>query len=431
MTPSESLKRELEAELGRVKNEEAQIEEDLNFYLASISNADSRVNGSSYESIDLKSKVEKVENFIPCFEAIFENAKKLSAQVDECSSLSDRLSVMVRRLDLMQIRAQQALACTEDVINLKECRIGAQQALEEGNIPLAVSFVRQVHDIELQAAKASDDYGAMQQAEREIKIMVQQKFNSAISEAKLDEILYLCPFLQTLGLENEARDHFMSFMETNVFLAVSADMAMSSLNKAADNGNMSNHDPATSYVQALSTVLNTTCSIYQQYLPSIIQGMERSYTDVFFIRKLHSKCEQECGLVLKRYMKFRNIRELISGLKSSSSSANPSSGSFMNAGIASSTAGYSSSKNLPASNMSAAEIHMVLDELALLIQYCCSYSNYLKQLCVGAETRTRGVSNNSSMDSAGKLSSNSNSAVVTVFKGATEFDKMVDELINR
>ena len=103
----------------------------------------------------------------------------------------------------------------------------------------------------------------------------------------------------------------------------------------------------------------------------------------------------------------------------------------MNAGIASSTAGYSSSKNLPASNMSAAEIHMVLDELALLIQYCCSYSNYLKQLCVGAETRTRGVSNNSSMDSAGKLSSNSNSAVVTVFKGATEFDKMVDELINR
>eukprot|EP01042_Synura_sphagnicola_P000548 gene548-590_t len=103
----------------------------------------------------------------------------------------------------------------------------------------------------------------------------------------------------------------------------------------------------------------------------------------------------------------------------------------MNAGIASSTAGYSSSKNLPASNMSAAEIHMVLDELALLIQYCCSYSNYLKQLCVGAETRTRGVSNNSSMDSVGKLSSNSNSVVVTVFKGATEFDKMVDELINR
>jgi len=81
MTPSESLKRELEAELGRVKNEEAQIEEDLNFYLASISNADSRVNGSSYESIDLKSKVEKVENFIPCFEAIFENAKSFQLKL--------------------------------------------------------------------------------------------------------------------------------------------------------------------------------------------------------------------------------------------------------------------------------------------------------------------------------------------------------------
>jgi hypothetical protein len=35
--------------------------------------------------------------------------------------------------------------------------------------------------------------------------------------------MLLCPLLQTLGLETEARDNFLSFIEKTIFIAVSAD----------------------------------------------------------------------------------------------------------------------------------------------------------------------------------------------------------------
>ena len=35
--------------------------------------------------------------------------------------------------------------------------------------------------------------------------------------------MLLCPLLQTLGLETEARDNFLTFNENTIFIAVSAD----------------------------------------------------------------------------------------------------------------------------------------------------------------------------------------------------------------
>eukprot|EP01041_Mallomonas_annulata_P006086 gene6086-12279_t len=412
MLSSDSLRKELEAELAVVRNEEERIDHELRQYFAAVSGGRSLQKKSQmYESEDVSTYVSKIERFAPCFEAMEVDAKKLASQVEDCRTLSDRLSIIVRRLDNMQIHAQQALACTEDVINLKQCKIGVQQAIEDGNLQLAVSYVRQVHDIELQAAKASDDYGAMQQAEREVRMLVQKEFNSAINESNINAVISLCPLLQTLGLENEARDSFLHFMETNIFIAISSDAAN------VDNAT----DAVTAYAQALSNVFNTGCTILQQYLPAVIQGMENSLADIYFIRKLHLKCEQESGLILKRYLKYRNVKDLIISLKSITG-------------------------NSPKFITLSAELHTVLDELALLIQYCCSYSKYLKELCTGAEDRrsTRKSHLQHQLQPSGKMQQSSSMASSTVtsspssshgqilvFSGPTDFDKMVDELINR
>ena len=203
----------------------------------------------------------------------------------------------------------------------------------------------------------------------------------------------LCPLLQTLGLETDARDSFLEFMEKSVFVSVSADA--SSVDDATD--------PATAYAQSLSNVFNCAYTILQQYLSMVIQGMENSLGDVYFIRKLHLRCEQESGLVLKRYMKFRKIKDIISSINSSAGTGTGT----MNA------ASGSGGKDV----VQSAELHSILDELALLIQYCCMYSKYLKQICMGAETRIR---------------KNSSAEKVVVFpESPTNFDKMIEELLNR
>ena len=409
----------IQAELDKARHEEQKINEELARFFVS-KNVDKEIGPN----------VRKVEACTQWLEALTSDASKVAAQVVDCRTLSDRLSIMVRRLDVMQIRAQQALACTEDVINLKDCKVKMVTAMAEGNLPLAVSFIRQVHDIDEQAAKASDDYDAIQQAEREVRVLVKTEFDKAIEESNLNKVMSLCPLFQTLGLETDARDTFLAFVEKTVFTEVSADA--SSVDDATD--------PATGYAQALSNVFNSSYIILQRYLPMVIQGMEHSLGDVHFIRKLHAKCEKEAGSVLKRYMKYRQIKVTIGALKSGSGGAavSPAPG----AGGGSGSGGA----------IVASDIHVILDELALLVQYCCMYSKYLKQLTDGAEKRARNESavaadavsrgkstggssssgsGSSSSSSGTKGSGGSASATAVVFQGPTDFDKMVDELVNR
>ena len=86
--------------------------------------------------------------------------------------------------------------------------------------------------------------------------MVQSEFNKAIEENNINRVMSLCPLLQTLSLEEEARDAFLSFVEKTVFIAVSADAS------AVDDAT----DPATGYAQALSNVFNSTYMILQRYV---------------------------------------------------------------------------------------------------------------------------------------------------------------------
>ena len=58
----------------------------------------------------------------------------------------------------MQIRAQEALAVTEDVINIKDNKFKMKEAIESGDLPSAVSYIREVHDIGLDSAGKSSPF---------------------------------------------------------------------------------------------------------------------------------------------------------------------------------------------------------------------------------------------------------------------------------
>jgi hypothetical protein len=395
MTSSSSLEQSIRRELAEIAEAEAVVDAEVLELLVKIGameapqskGGDERAGkklststSSSKASTDFRSHIGKLREFAPCFEAMAQDSKRLSGQIDDCRVLSDRLSSMVRRLDVIQIRAQQALACTEDVLNLKTCRQGIEAALQEQKLQIAVGYVKMVHDIDPEVAKSSDDYGAVLQGERETKALVHEEFKRALEGSDIQTVIALCPTLQTLGLESEARDSFLEFMERNVFIAVSADAC------SVDGVT----EPATGYAFALSNIFNTVFAIIQQYLPVVIEGMENSNGDIHFIRRLHARCVKEAGSVLKRYMKYRGLKELVGSLKSVNTSR----------------------------SIVIADVHSILDEFTLMLQYCCSYSDFINSLTRSAETRT--LKNSSKNDSR------------IVFSAAHEntFTKMVDELVN-
>jgi hypothetical protein len=253
----------IESELGVLQKEEIKIDAELTQYFSIIAGTSGRSGGmrSSFESLDISSSVEKLGKFGPTYEAMQQDSKKLVAQVEDCRALSDKLSSIVRRLDTMQIRAQQTLACTEDIINLKDCKTKIISAIEDHNLSAAVGYLRQVNEIDVLAARSSDDFEIIKEKEAVVKKMVQMEFKKAISASDIKCVMELCPLLQTLGLEAEARDSFLDFVEASVFIAVSADAA--SVEGATD--------PTTAYAKSLSNVFNSAYVIVQQYLPMVIQ----------------------------------------------------------------------------------------------------------------------------------------------------------------
>jgi len=356
------MREELEAEVAKLREAEYESVAEGRYIQMETSN-------------DLSSSIQKVDMFLPCFEAMESGSAKLATQLQDCRGLSDRLSLLVRRLDTIQISAQRALACTQDIMSMKDYKSGLEEALAVKQLPKAVKFVQLVNGMDQDAARAADEFDAVKALEGELKKIVKDEFCLAIEGSSVEEVLVLCPLLQSLGLELNARDDFLSFMESNAFIAISADAV------SGDNAT----DASTAYAQALSNVFNTASLILQQYLPGVIQGLEKADGDIHFIRRLHAQAEREAGIVLKRYVKFRDIKEVIASAKAEGAGAEP--------------------------KASPAEMHVILDELALLLQYCCMYQSYIRALCQSAESRRTDAPK--------------------VFEGPTPFDRMVDELTSR
>lgn len=261
------------------------------------------------------------------------------------------------------MRAQKALACTEDIVSLKDARSRILSALDSGDLTTAVKYLQQVHEIDSRALDASEDFQVIKSKEADIKAQVQAEFQKAIESSSIEAVCLYCPMLQFLHLEHEARDNLLQFFEHKIFVSLSSEHILASTSAT---------DAATAYIQALLHIFNTSYVIIQTYLPIVLQGLEGCHGDVHFLRNLHAKVHTEIQAVLKKYIKYRALNDL---------------------------------QTLP-----TADLHSLMDEIALIAQYCCKYSKYLKHIVSGAEGRQRGV---------------------TVFTYPLEFDKMVDEIVSK
>ena len=174
------------------------------------------------------------------------------SQIRCCQELSDKLSKSIKRLDLMHTNASNTLSYVENIINLVEARRDIAVAIKDGDLNKAVNILKQVHDVKSLDSQPTEDYLAIQDAEVEVRLLVKKEFANAIESSNVDTVMSLCPLLQSLGLETEARDDFIAFMERTVFSTISADLIPSSA-----EGD-SSADLATTYAHALSVVFNTS-----------------------------------------------------------------------------------------------------------------------------------------------------------------------------
>lgn len=164
--------------------------------------------------------------------------------------------------------------------------------MEEKDFITAVKYLRQVHAIDAVITTNSEDYQMILNYEESIKNMIRNEFHEAITANDTNQglnyvsisitqiklinyfslmmkyiVMKLVPLLQTLGLENEAREDLLTFMESKVFIIISAD-------NLAQNLTSSTVEVTAAYAETLANIFNESVLILQRHLPMIIQGLD-------------------------------------------------------------------------------------------------------------------------------------------------------------
>eukprot|EP01031_Cornospumella_fuschlensis_P038156 gene38156-46365_t len=137
-------------------------------------------------NINLGNEVNKLGKVDLILESLENQSQKLSSQVQDCKHLSEHLSKIVRQLDHKQMAAQRALATTEDILSLKDCKNAIFTAIDQNDLVGAVKSLRQVAHMDQKAIQNSEDYIVVKEKEGEIKQMVLQAFQTAIETNDID-----------------------------------------------------------------------------------------------------------------------------------------------------------------------------------------------------------------------------------------------------
>lgn len=387
------IQKQIEEDLLELEKVEKDVDKELQQSFRLLREDDKQSHGSA----SLTGSLEKVATYEPYFEALTQDAKKLKVQIETCSELSDNLSTMIRHLDSRNMKVESAISVCSNFMNFREYKSKIEDAVAENNLPLAVSYLQNLRGVGNLTPGSSfdmgDDFKFVSVLEKEVQVLIDQAFRKAIEDQDMKAVVRYCPLLRAVNLEAEARDLFLEFAKSTIFIAISAD--------AAEDVDAT--DAATAYAQALTTIFNTTVVIIQQYLPIVIEGMELVHGDIYFLRELHEKCQREAALIMQRYMKFRGVKDMMGPERKIDQHQGQGQGE---------------------STESVSDTHAVLDEMSLLIQYCTSYLKYIKVIWQGAESKVRRGDDATGAGAGGVLS-------IQVFKGPTKFHNMLDSILHK
>lgn len=103
--------------------------------------------------VDSIKLIDDLANYTPDMSNIEVSTKKLTSLVDSSSELVEEVCSQVRKIDLARIRLEECLAKVGDILDLKKCQEGVQQAMNIGNWEEASIHIKRFLSIDQEQLK--------------------------------------------------------------------------------------------------------------------------------------------------------------------------------------------------------------------------------------------------------------------------------------
>ncbi|KAL4234686.1 Golgi transport complex subunit 4 [Mactra antiquata] len=170
----------------------------------------------------LEDKMITLHRTLPNLQMLHTDSKQLSSMVSFTSTLAENVSSKVRQLDLAKNRVTSCIQRVEDILDLKYCTDGVQQALQNEDYEKAAGHVHRFRSLDENVLRMSEiasegssldtSFRLLHESEDKLRVIVNTKFDASVHSRDVASIERFFKIFPMLGLYEEGLTKFGKYL---------------------------------------------------------------------------------------------------------------------------------------------------------------------------------------------------------------------------
>lgn len=247
-------------------------------------------------------QISTFKRIIPNLQTLHSDSQGLSAAITKASMLAESISGKVRVLDTAKRNVYAALKRVDDIIDLKNCVDGVQQAMTSGNYEQAAVHIRRYLDLDetvllesavdaTKGSTVSSSFSLLKKAEIELRGIIQDKLKTAVFERDKDSVERFVKIMPLLNLHEEGIKKLTELLNAEI-----REFSDNKLQSAAES---TDDQSGVIYANTLMSVFEDIARKLETYLTTVESAYGSSWI-VSFIKEIQSECDKQVEKILKQ-----------------------------------------------------------------------------------------------------------------------------------
>lgn len=271
--------------------------------------------------VSLNQALAKVEHSQNQLAPALKTSHELSGMLNSTASVAFRISSRIRGINAEHIRVKEALNYVENIIELKTCVIGIQDAMAVRDWERAASYVNKVNSlpksqVDGQFARSTvptseiPDYPVetVQKVTKSLVELFIRHFNKATSTKDMENVTRYFKLFPLIGQENEGLDLYAKFI-SGIITAQSRTLLQHRSTREQSTSNGSD----IFYALAMSRLFENIATIVSQHAPVV----EKHYGKGKMARvleRIQDEADSQGGLIIDTFWDERRIDRILNDI---------------------------------------------------------------------------------------------------------------------
>ncbi|XP_060563239.1 conserved oligomeric Golgi complex subunit 4-like isoform X2 [Ruditapes philippinarum] len=301
---------EMQRALEKLNNEEDFINNDLSHLLERQAN--------------LEDKMLTLHRTLPNLQMLQTDSKQLSSMVSFTSTLAENVSSKVRQLDLAKNRVTACIQRVEDILDLKYCTDGVQQALQNEDYEKAAGHIHRFRSLDENVLRMSEmasegmssssldtSFKLLHESEEKLRVIVNSKFDASVHSRDVASIERFFKIFPLLGMYEEGLTKFGKYLAAKL-----SEDADKSLKLALHGVDPDDRRSSVVFADTITKLFEDIARIVEIHQP-LVETYYGAGKLIMLLSILQKECDRQTRKLVKEFRNKRDFDQRVQQVKQS------------------------------------------------------------------------------------------------------------------